>query len=293
MPIASLAGRGFLPNLGTNSNPGGIGLHFPHTVGAEKIKANYAAFTLTPAANDYVFATAKAAILAEKLGQRGDTPDLLALNLATNDYVGHAFGPYSPEALDVALQTDRALSDFLNYLQRTVPGGLSQVTFAITADHGVAPNPEDSVDRNLFAGRVPEVQVTKAVTDALTTQFGADTWLAQSADGTKTSGLVDGVYLYLSEDAVTHALNSGKATSRAQIEDVAAGAATTISGIYACYTRHQILNGNLPRTELASHITNGFDPSVAGDLVVVISPFYLTGNTRNVGGNLARHTVYL
>lgn len=291
VPLAALSGRGFQPDLGPNQNPGGLGLRFPHHVGAEKNKANYGAFTLTPAANDYVFATAEAAVSAEKLGQRGDSPDLLALNLATNDYVGHAFGPYSPEALDVAVQTDRALSGFLNYLQRTVPGGLSQVAFAVTADHGVAPNPEDSVDRNLFAGRVPEAGVTKAMSDALSAQFGADTWLAQGADG-KPSGLVDGVYLYLSEDAVTRALQSGKATSRAQIEDTAAAAVATVSGIYACYTRHQIMTGALPRTELASHIGNGFDPAVAGDLVVIISPFY-EGGTLGVSSGTTHGTPYI
>jgi predicted AlkP superfamily pyrophosphatase or phosphodiesterase len=105
-------------------------------------------FTLTPAANAFVFETTKRAVTAEKLGQRG-APDLLAVNLSTNDYVGHMFGPYSPEVLDLTVQTDRQLADFLGFVDRAVPGGLAAVLIVLTSDHGVAPIPEDLQARDI------------------------------------------------------------------------------------------------------------------------------------------------
>ena len=89
----------------------GFGAAFPHRIGAEQTSANYSLFTLLPAANAFVFETAKRAVTAEKLGQH-DVPDLLAINLSTNDYVGHVFGPDSPEVLDLSVQTDRQLAGF-------------------------------------------------------------------------------------------------------------------------------------------------------------------------------------
>ncbi len=70
--------------------PYGMGEGFPHTI------ANYKAFVHTPSANEFVLETAKQAIISNEMG-RDDVPDLLAVNLATNDYVGHTFGTQSPE----------------------------------------------------------------------------------------------------------------------------------------------------------------------------------------------------
>lgn len=260
--------RTIVPRLKPVNEPYGMGLTFPHKIGAEHKKSNYRAFTLTPSANAFVFESAKRAVDAERLGQRGEAVDLLALNLATNDYVGHAFGPYSPEAADVAVQTDRQISDFLNYLAKTVPGGLSEVVFAVTADHGVVPLVEDLQARDLLAGRVLESDVVSSAEKALTVSFGEGPWFGTGKDGKSVGGYVE-PYLSLGEAAIAQALKSGKAKSRAQIEKVAAEAVEALPGIYACYTRSQIESGALPQTDLTRHVLNGFFPKVSGDIVVV------------------------
>src|SRR5262249_50975877 len=94
VPESALA-RALPPNIPAARAPYGLGVRFPHTIGKEKTRSNYHAFAFTPAANAFVFETAKRAVAAERLGQRGDTPDLLAINLTPNDYAGHAFGPFS------------------------------------------------------------------------------------------------------------------------------------------------------------------------------------------------------
>jgi predicted AlkP superfamily pyrophosphatase or phosphodiesterase len=270
--------RAILPNLPPERNPYGLGLRFPHTIGKERNPTNYKAFTRTPFANAYVFETAKRAVKAEKLGQRGDTPDLLALNLATNDYIGHAFGPYSPEALDTTVQTDRQLSDFLNFLQATIPGGLREVVFVVTADHGVVPIPEDLRAVGIDAGRVPETSPDDAVQKALTAAFGEAAWVGKDANGKTVGGYVE-PYLYLNEAAIAQALANGKATSRAQIEEAAARALAALPGIYACYTRTQIMEGRLPANDIARHIYNGFYPKLSGDVVAVNEQLYIVNES--------------
>ena len=272
---AEALARTIAPNLPLQNEPYSMGRVFPHTIGKDKVKANYRAFTLTPAANAFVFNTAKRAVTAEHLGQHGNTPDLLALNLATNDYVGHAFGPYSPEALDVTVQTDRLLADFLNFLQTTVPGGLKEVVFVLTADHGVVPIVENLQERDITAGRILDSSVAAAAQKALVAAFGVGEWIGKGADGKTVGGYVE-PYVYLNDAAMDQAIASGKATSHAQIEEAAARAITALPGIYACYTRTQITEGRLPLTEIARRVTQGFYPKVSGDIFVVSEAMYFT-----------------
>lgn len=268
-------GRALLPLLPQNGGAYGLGVKFPHTVGKEKKRDNYRAFMLTPAANSFVFETAKQAVLSEKLGQRGETPDLLAINLATNDYVGHAFGPYSPEALDTTVTTDWFIADFLNFLQTAVPGGLKEVVFVVTADHGGITLPENLEALNIPAGRIPESGIVEAVQKSLTAAYGAADWIGKGASGKDVGAYVE-PYVYLNGAAVAVAVASGKAPSRAAIEATAAATVAELPGIYACYTRSQVLSGALPPTDIARHIVNGFHPKLSGDLVVVTDGQYFT-----------------
>jgi len=48
----------------------------------------------------------------EKLGQRGVT-DLLTISFSSNDAVGHALGPDSPEVHDISVRTDQVLGKFV------------------------------------------------------------------------------------------------------------------------------------------------------------------------------------
>ncbi|MBZ5514353.1 MAG: alkaline phosphatase family protein [Acidobacteriia bacterium] len=103
----------------------------------------------TPYMNEIELDFALAAIRNEHLGQ-GPATDLLTISLSANDYVGHAFGPYSPQVSDTTLRTDRALADFFTKLDQTV--GLGNVWIALSADHGVAPTPQFIREHHLGLG---------------------------------------------------------------------------------------------------------------------------------------------
>jgi hypothetical protein len=59
---------------------------------------------------------AQQAIVNEQLGQDDDT-DVLTVSFSANDYVGHRFGPYSQEVMDVTLRTDRNIETLLDFVQ--------------------------------------------------------------------------------------------------------------------------------------------------------------------------------
>lgn len=242
-------------------NPGnvGYGLKFDHVITADPAKATKQ-FTYMPAANYFVLQTAAEAVRAEGLGSRS-TPDLLALNLSTNDYVGHQFGPYSPEVMDLSVETDKALSQFFNSLDKQV--GLKDVVIALTADHGVAPVPDDLQSFNMPGSRSNEDAVVEKVQEALDAAYGPHAWF-----GKKNIGFVE-PYLSFNAETIRAVLAEKKAASLAEIRNVAAAAVRALPDIYTCYTWDEVLHGQVARDEIGHLISMGFFPSLSGDLVIV------------------------
>ncbi len=242
-----------------------LGPEFPHvlTGGEEKPgKLFYGAFRASPFANEHVLETAKHLMEVERIGQ-DETPDLLAISLSSNDYVGHAFGPDSPEVLDMTVRTDRQLSGLFRYLEETVPGGLSRVTIVVTGDHGVAPVVSAATAAGLPAGFYEEEAAEEAAGKALDEAFGPDDW---------SHGIEEGS-LYLNLETIGR-----KGIGRSTAEEVAAKALEDVEGIYAAYTRTRILEGRLPPTDLARRIARSFHPKISGDVVIVSAPGWLPGD---------------
>ncbi|MFL6231937.1 MAG: alkaline phosphatase family protein [Thermoanaerobaculia bacterium] len=267
VPQKALA-RSWTPHNDFANPPSGWGKDFPHPV------KDYATFTYTPYANEYVLTTAEELIRREKLGQDA-IPDILAINLSTNDYIGHAFGPDSPEVLDVTAQTDRQLSRFFRFLGKAVPGGLQNVTIVLTADHGVAPMVEE-VKKGGFAtaSAYQEKTLADAVKAALDKALGPGDWLKALSE----------FNLYLDLDALRQ-----KGIEPAKAEEIAAEALRGQLGIYAAYTRSQIVGGRVPDTDIGHRVVLGFHPKVSGDVVIVLDPYTVPNYS---GGVVSKGTTH-
>ncbi len=120
---------------------------FPHPIKTPK------ALTYTPFAHQMLLDFAQHLIATENLGGTPNTPDLLFVGISPTDYLGHYYGPDSMEVADSMVRLDRALASFLDALERRFG---DRVLVALTADHGVTPNPEIVKLRNpkADAGRV-------------------------------------------------------------------------------------------------------------------------------------------
>jgi predicted AlkP superfamily pyrophosphatase or phosphodiesterase len=209
----------------------------------------------TPFMSEIELAFAEGAIRNEQLGQGADT-DLLAISLSVNDYIGHAFGPYSLQVADVTLRTDRYLTSFFAELDKLV--GLGNVWIALSADHGVAPNSEFIQGHNWGPGNAQPALIRSAVEKAMVLAFGPGGWVAAA----------DESYIYLDYSAMgEHHLQAPKA------EEVAARAAASAPGVMAAFTRTQLMTGSLPSSPLARAASKSFNAKRGGDVFIVLEPY--------------------
>lgn len=132
---------------------------FPYHLGAVTDK-KYRSFRFTPYGNSYVLKFAEQAVLEEKLGQNTVT-DFLAVSLSSTDYIGHTFGPNSIEMEDTYLRLDRDIESFLNFLDKNI--GKGKYLLFLTADHGVAHNPNYMKEVKIPAGNFEPKELSKDI----------------------------------------------------------------------------------------------------------------------------------
>jgi predicted AlkP superfamily pyrophosphatase or phosphodiesterase len=224
----------------------------------------------TPYISEVELKFAGEAIRSERLGQ-GSATDLLTVSLSANDYIGHAFGPYSPEVADMTLRTDRYLADFFAEVDRTV--GLANVWIALSADHGVAPTPAFVKEHKLGMGLFRGEAVKEAVESALTQSFGRDEWIL-------SAGIP---YLYLNQASMAK-----RQIPPERVEAEAARAAASVPGVKVAFTRTQLLTGGAGQSPLARKAANSFESHRSGDVFLILDQFSVPsdGETETTHGSL-------
>lgn len=252
---------------------------FPHIVtgGAASPNSNfYGALDYTPFSNDLLLSFAKQAITNEKLGADDDV-DILTLSFSANDYVGHRFGPYSQEVMDITLRVDRSIASLLDFVNEQV--GLQNTLVVFTADHGVAPIPEHSNALGLPGGRVKSDDVLRAMKMGIRARYNRKNEQPDpTSDYVQKFGEREGFFndnLYFNPVALKR-----DGISNEEIERVACNAAMTVPGISRCFTRTQLEYGAVsPMDAVARRVSHGFYPRRSGDVVVVHEPFKYLGDT--------------
>ncbi|HEX8178734.1 MAG TPA: alkaline phosphatase family protein [Pyrinomonadaceae bacterium] len=249
---------------------------FPHIVptsASRPDRAPYEALDYTPFGNDLLVSFAEETVAHEQLGQDADT-DLLSVSFSANDYVGHRFGPYSQEAMDITLRVDRQIAALLDYVDAHV--GLQHTLVAFTADHGVAPIPEQATALGLSGGRIASVDVLTAVRNAIKAHYARPNEPKDAtADYVLDTFLNGNVYFNL-------AALKRDGVDRAELERVACEAALTVPGITRCFTRTQLERGGVDAAAdpVARRALHGFYARRSGEIVVVQEPFkYFTEGT--------------
>jgi hypothetical protein len=123
------------------------GLGFPHDLTFGK-RGYFTGFYGTPFSDELVTDLASEFIADESFGLgKQRTTDVLFVSLSAQDVVSHSYGPESPENLDLLRRLDIQIGRLLDALAAK---GLSreQVVVALSADHGFAPIPEVSRQRD-------------------------------------------------------------------------------------------------------------------------------------------------
>ncbi len=216
--------------------------------------ALYLQMEATPYGNELIQQFALRALSAEKLGTSART-DLLTVSYSANDYVGHRYGPDSPEVHDMALRVDKLLGELLQAAE--AQAGAGNVLAVLTADHGVAPLPEQNQKRKMPGGRLNFEPIRALLESQLTAKFGGSHWVAYSSEA--------GIYLNLQPKV-----------DPAEVEAAAAAVLRGQPHIARVYTRTQLLNDAVQSDPVGTALRNGFNAQRSGSLVMVLEPYWTT-----------------
>ena len=107
-------------------------------------------------------------MLYENVG-RGPATDFLSVSLSANDILGHQVGPDTPEMQQMALDLDRELADFFNFLGHQI--GLAEVWIALSADHGVSSLPDAIKKMRMPAVGINGDKLQEQINTALSAKF--------------------------------------------------------------------------------------------------------------------------
>jgi predicted AlkP superfamily pyrophosphatase or phosphodiesterase len=193
--------------------------------------------------NEYEFEFARELMVYENVG-RGPATDFLTISLSPNDILGHQVGPDSPEMQQMALDLDRELADFINFLGHQI--GLADVWIALSADHGVSSLPDAVKKLRIPAANLNVEKLEAQINGAITAKFSP----GHPAAYVK----LDYPLAWLDQDAFA------AAHVREHDAEAAVGDAMKQAGLRDYYTKSQLAAGEVPNTPLGRKYLNSYSP---------------------------------
>lgn len=266
------------PDKNTWENPPkGFTSEFPHSLtGKENLTPLQFGdlAVISPFGNEVTLEAVRNVIAGEQLG-KDEHPDLLCINLSSTDFVGHAFGPHSLEVEDMCYHTDRQLGEFFRWLDDNV--GRGKWTFALTADHGVAPIVEYAKQMRLPAKRSPlgkTDEVKAKLESALRQRLAAGDSPVKGALVQK----VEDYQVFLQND---HELLSGRNFAAAQL--IVRDWLLSQNDVVAAFTREELVKTG--DSKLFEQVQRTFHPRRSGDVLFVLAPYCVPGARGTTHGS--------
>lgn len=229
----------------------------------------------SPFGNDLLEAFVERAIQAEELG-KDETTDLLTVSFSSDDYVGHDYGPDSPEVREVSIQVDRMIEKLLRYLNASV--GMQNVLVVLTSDHGVAPLPGAGSAARESGGRLASGIIQKTVLAALVQKYGEGNWILNAAEPA----------LYLNTGLIRE-----KKLDQKEVEDAARDAVLTVPHVFRAYTRQQLLQGAVQDDFVGRRVLNGYNARRGGDVVFVLEPYWVLARVGATHGSAFHYDAHV
>jgi predicted AlkP superfamily pyrophosphatase or phosphodiesterase len=219
----------------------------------------YEVIGATAFGNEYEFEFARELVVYENLG-RGTATDLLSISLSPNDILGHQVGPDSAEMQQMALDLDRELADFFNFLGHQI--GLADVWIALSADHGVSSLPDQVRKLRIPAANLGSMKLEAQINGAITAKFSP----SRPAAYVK----LDYPLAWLDQDAFA------AAHVKERDAEQAVGEAMKQAGMRDYFTKTQLALSEVPDTALGRKYLNSYSPEGSW-YVMGVPDFYTVG----------------
>jgi predicted AlkP superfamily pyrophosphatase or phosphodiesterase len=203
---------------------------------------------------------ALSAALVQELGLgKGPATDILSINLAATDYVGHTYGTDGMEMCLQMLALDRELGDFLAQLDR---GGLDYAV-VLTADHGAMDIPERLREKGVAnAVRAEAGLAAGEVGKLLAPRFGLG--------GSILKGIGIGGDIWVDAGV--------PAAQKAQVVKAALDRYRAHPQVFGAYSRAEVMavpmpSGSPDKWSILQRVRASFDAKRSGDLYVVLKEY--------------------
>ncbi len=225
----------------------------------------------SPHGNSILLSFAKA--IVERSGVGADaSPDFVAISFSSLDFVGHEYGPETPEFDETILKLDRDIGDLLRTLDAKI--GAGNYAVALTADHGAALVPEKQQARGIDAGAISTIRYRAAVDAAVTAKLGITGPIISSLEPPD---------IYLNYRGTAAQNVSRETLDRAVVE-----ASQAYPGIARAFTVGDITGAAGSGDPILQAVADGFYPDRSGDIFVLVKPNYIFWS----GGGTTHGTPY-
>jgi predicted AlkP superfamily pyrophosphatase or phosphodiesterase len=238
---------------------------FPHPLDGSPT-APLARWASSPATDEYLSVLARTALAEAKIG-RGPGTDVLAVSFSATDVVGHQFGPRSHEIQDTLARVDASIGTLLEALDAQL--GADNYVVAMTADHGVAPIPEEAQKGGLTAGRLLPAEVRKTTNNAIALELGPGKYVVQ----------VQSNDLYLAPGAYERLVAKTGAVNRVL------AALRALPGIASVFDRRRLTEPVRTDDPFRAAAALSYYPGRSGDLLLVPRPNWIVANLATNHGS--------
>jgi len=256
----------------------GMTAGFPHKMPDAGARNYVRLVSYSPFGIEITLEAARLILADEKLGQ-GEFPDLLAINLSSNDYVGHTFGPESLEVEDITYRTDHMLGEFVDFINERM--GERPWLFVLTADHGVAPIPERAARLKIAAQRDPLVMDGKggpgSTHQMLEAHLRGKLSVKEAQPSLVLAVIESQIYLRADHPAL-------KGAVFAEAQRLTRDWLLAQPRIAVAITREQILAGGL-NGPLENALRRSFHPRRSGDVLFCLEPYDIQGSVAATHGS--------
>ena len=215
-------------------------------------------FSQLPSTNKFLLDMA-VAYLKKTYTPHSNEDILIWVSLSSLDKIGHLYGPYAKEVIDMIYHLDYQIEQFMKEVAQIVPR--QETLYVLTADHGIMPIPELAKKEHPDAKRINTKIISAAINNEIKKNFGISDILIDDKIP----------HIYLNKKITKNLSSPEKERLLKAIQEQL----EQIPGIKRAYTNKELEEMRPQIGSYAWHLKNNIYPGRSGNLLLEIEPYVL------------------